>query len=94
MSLLYIDRKTILKALSKKLKEVRPDLMSSEETAYVKNRHIYVRGELILDVKEIAKLTNIKGFLVTMDIGKRFDSLDDNFLISTLEKFVFSQNFI
>ena len=44
MSLLYIDRKTILKALSKKLKEVRPDLMSSEETAYVKNRHIYVRG--------------------------------------------------
>ena len=29
-----------------------------------------------------------------MDIEKAFDSLDHNFLISTLEKFGFGQNFI
>ena len=29
-----------------------------------------------------------------MDIEKTFDSLDHNFLISTLEKYYFGQNFI
>ena len=33
-------------------------------------------------------------FLVTMDIEKAFDSLGHNFLISTLEKYGFGQNFI
>ena len=34
------------------------------------------------------------GFLVAMDIEKAFDSLDYNFLISTLEKYGFDQTFI
>ena len=42
---------------------------------------------------EITKIRNI-GFLVTMDIEKAFDSLHHNFLISTLEKYGFGQNFI
>ena len=37
---------------------------------------------------------NWEGFLVTMDIEKVLDSLDHNFLISTLEKYGFGQSFI
>ena len=94
ISLLNVDSKIISKALSEKLKEVLPDLISSQQTAYVKNRHIGENGRLISDIIEITKIRKIGGFLVTMDIEKAFDSLDHNFLISTLEKYGFGQNFI
>ena len=89
-----VDSKIISKALSEKLKEVLPDLISSQQTAYVKNRHIGESGRLISDIIEITKIRKIGGFLVTMDIEKAFDSLDHNFLISTLEKYGFVQNVI
>ena len=94
ISLLNVDSKIISKALSEKLKEVLLDLISSRQTAYAKNRHIRESGRLISDITEITEIRNIKGFLVTMDIEKAFDSLDHNFLISTLEKYGLGQNVI
>ena len=91
--MLHVDSKIISKALSEKLKEVLPDLISSQQTAYVKNRHIGESGRLISDIIEITKIRKIEGFLVTMDIEKAFDLLDHNFLISFLEKYGFGQHF-
>ena len=64
ISLLNVNLKIISKALSGKLKKVLLDLISSQQTEYVKNRHI---GEseserLISDVIEIAKIKNWKVF--------------------------------
>ena len=56
--------------------------------------HIGESKRLISDIIEITEIENVEGFLVTMDIEKAFDSLDHNFLISTLEKYGFGQNFI
>ena len=92
--MLNVNFKIILKALSEKLKKVLPDLISSQQTAYVKNRHIGESGRLISDVIEIAKIKKIEVFLVTMDIEKDFDSLDHKFLISALEKYGFGKNLI
>ena len=39
-------------------------------------------------------MKKLECFLVVMDIEKAFDSLDQNFLIYTLEKYGFSKNFI
>ena len=75
-------------------RKVLPDLISSQQTAYVKNRFIGENGRLISDVFEIAKLKILEGFLVAMDIEKAFDSLDHNFLICTLEKYGFGKNII
>ena len=61
-------------------------LISSQQTAYVKNRHIIESGRLISHIAEIAKIKKTEGFLVTMDSEKAFDSLDHNFLICGLEK--------
>ena len=44
------------KAFSEKLKIVPPDLIPSQQTAYVKNRHIAESGRLIFDIIEIAKI--------------------------------------
>ena len=62
ISLLNVDSKIISKAISEKLKEVLPDLISSQQTAYVKNRHIGESGRLVSDVIEITETRNIKGF--------------------------------
>ena len=61
---------------------------------YVKNKHIGESGRIISHITEIARLKKLKGFLVTMDIEKAFDSLDHNFLIFILEKYGFRKNFI
>ena len=37
-------------------KEVLPDLISSQQTAYLKNRHIGETERLISDIIEIAKI--------------------------------------
>ena len=42
ISLLNVDLKIISKALSEKLKKVLPDLISSQQTAYVKKREINI----------------------------------------------------
>ena len=60
--MLNVDSKIISKALSEKLKEVLPDLISSQQTAYVKNRHIGESGRLISDIIEITKIRKIGGF--------------------------------
>ena len=86
--MLNVDSKIISKVLLEKLKEVLPDLISLLQTAYVKIRHIGESGRLISDMIEITKIRDIKGFLVTTDIEKAFDSLDHNFLISTSENMV------
>ena len=76
-----------------KLKEVLPDLTSSQQTAYAKSRHIGESGRSISDIIEITKIRKIGGFLLTIDIEKAFNSLDYNFQISILEKYGFGQNF-
>ena len=62
ISLLNVDSKIISKAISEKLKEVLPDLISSQQTAYVKNRHIGESGRLISDITEITEIRNAECF--------------------------------
>ena len=88
------DTKVLSKAVSNKLKTILSTLISSQHTAYVKNRFIGESGRLISDIIEISGCFNITGFLVTLDIEKAFDSLDHSFLISILNKFGFGKNFI
>ena len=60
--------KIISKVLSTRIKGVLPYLISSNQTAYVKNRFINESGRLISDILEIAKILALEGFLVTIDV--------------------------
>ena len=89
-----VDIKILSKALSKKLKEVLPCLISTQQTAYVQNRNIGESGRLRYYIIGITNIRRREGFLVTMDTEKAFDSLHHKFSISVLNKFGFGQNFI
>ena len=44
-----------------------------------KNRFIGERGTLILDILEISNVFNLRGYTMTVDIEKAFDSLSHSF---------------
>ena len=52
--MLNTDTKIISKVLSTRIKTVLPFLISSNQTAYVKNRFMSESGRVISDVLEIA----------------------------------------
>ena len=94
ISLLNVDTKLILKVLAERLENVLPDIISKNQTAYVNNRFISEGGRLINDLLEVCDTLNKKGYLVTTDIEKAFDSVNHVFLIAILEKFGFGKTFI
>ena len=82
------------KVLATRLKETLPDLISCQQAAYVKNRFIGEGGRLISDILEISNVFNLRGYIVTIDIEKVFDSLSHSFLLACLKKFGFGHDFI
>ena len=72
------------KVLATRLKETLPDLISCQQAAYVKNRFIGEGGRLISDILEISNVFNLRGYIVTIDIEKVFDSLSHSFLLACL----------
>ena len=88
ISLLNIDYKIISKLLAIRMKDVLPDIISRQQTAYVKERFIGEGGRLISDIIEVCDTFNFEGFLVSMDMEKAFDSLNHKFLISVLSLWI------
>ena len=89
------------------VKNVLPEIISPHQNAYVKNvlpeiisPHQNVKNRcisgvmLISDLLEMSEVLNKEGFLVTIDIEKAFDSVNDHFLIAILEKIGFGKEFI
>lgn len=94
ISLLNVDTKILSKALANRLKQVLPDIISHDQTAYVKGRFIGESTRLISDILEVTDALNIGGYILTADIEKAFDSMDHHFLLAALQKFGFGSVFI
>ena len=94
ISLLNVDTKLISKVLSERLKNVMPDLVSGNQTAFLNHRFISEGGRLIDDLLELTDIYSKKGFLVTKDIEKAFDSVNHIFIIKVLKSFGFGYSFI
>ena len=76
--------KIISKVLSTRIKNVLPFLISSNQTAYVKNWFIIKSGRVVSDILEISNSLTLEGFLVTADREKAFDSVNHCFLLQIL----------
>ena len=85
ISPLNVDVIIISKALSKRLKNVFPSLISDNQSASVDGRFIAEDGRLIADVLKITDVLKLNGMLVTVVIQKAFDSVDLQFLTLALK---------
>ena len=89
-----MDQKIISKALAIKLKKIFPVLISPGQTANVNGRFIGESGRLVSDIIEIHDIEKLSGYLMTIDFEKDFDSMNHTFLIASLKKYCFVDNFI
>ena len=89
ISLLNVDYKIISKALASRLKKVLPNLISPQQTAYVKKRFIGESVRLIADIIEITDILNKEGCLVTMEIRESLRLIRSYFSHFCIEKVCF-----
>ena len=85
ISLLNLNVNFISKALAERLKNVLPEIIPPYQNAFVKNRYISEGGRLISDLLEMSEVLNKEAFLVTINIEKAFDSVNDHLLFAILE---------
>ena len=74
----------MLKALANRLKETLLDLIKRQQTAYVKSRFIGEGGSVISDILEISNVFNLRGYIVTDDTEKVFDSSSHSYSLFCL----------
>ena len=93
ISLLNVDYKILTKIFSKRLVEILPNIIHSDQTGYIKNRFIGQNIRTIIDTLYYTKEENIPGILIAIDFQKAFDSLEWPFIQAVLKKFNFGENF-
>ena len=94
ISLLNVDTKIFSKLLANRIKLVLPDIISDEQTAFVKDRFIGENVQLIQGLTEYCKRKQEHGLILAIDFRKAFDSVSHTFLFKVLEHFGFGPNFI
>ena len=94
LSLLNTDYKILTKLLASRLQKVLPNIISEDQTGYIKGRYI---GENIRTILDIIEYTNHKinpGIILFLDFEKAFDTISWKFLFQTLTSFNFGETFI
>ena len=76
------------------LEKVLPNLIHTNQNAFVKGRSIFDAVRSIDDIVDYSKRNGWSGILVAIDFEKAFDTVNFNFLIRTLHKFNFGPSFI
>ena len=92
--LLNTDAKRDSKILVQRLKSVLQSLISSNQTAYLNRGLISEGGRLLSDVLETSDSLKMKGFLLTINIEKVFDTVNHKFLQTVQENYGFNQDFL
>ena len=94
ISLINVDAKIASKTLAKRLEKVLPEIIHSNQNAFVKGRSIFDAIRTTDDMMGKTKEKEQSEILVAVDFEKAFDTLNFNFLIRTLHKFNFGPSFI
>ena len=94
ISLINVDIKVASKAIANRLKTVIHNLISVDQTAYVKGRFIGESIRVINDLIEHIDREDEEGILFSPDTKKPFDSVDHNFLFATLKRYGFGTEFV
>ena len=93
ITLLNIDYKIATKVIANRLAKVLPDIISPNQTGYVKKRYIGENVRLIDDIINYAKLKKLPGIAVFIDFKKAFDSIEWDYLNKILNVFNFKDDF-
>ena len=91
--MLNVDYKIATKVIANRLAKVLPDIISPNQTGYVKNRYIGENVRLISDVTDDINEKQTQGIALFLDFKKAFDSIEWEYLHKVLDVFNFKQDF-
>ena len=84
ISVLNVDLKLLSYTLAQRLKNILPKLINEDQTGYIKNRFICFNLRQIQDIIDYSNICKIEGAIIFLDFSKAFDSLEWDFMFSTL----------
>jgi hypothetical protein len=93
ISLLNTDYKILTEVLASMLQNALKEIISPDQTGYIKGRNIGENIRLIDDIIQYSLQSQTKGYLVLLDFEKAFDSVNIAFLKKTLELYEFGPQF-
>ena len=93
ISLLNVDYKICLKALSSRLSLVLEKIVSPDQTCSVPGRSISSNLVQLRDMLDYIERTDEPGILISLDQEKAFDRVDRTFLMNLLQHFGFGPSF-
>jgi exonuclease III len=88
------DSKIITKALAIKMSKILETIIDPQQTAYVPGRSVADNLRSNFFLKEYCKKANINSALISLDAKKAFDSVDHEYISTTLKAYGFGQAFI
>ncbi len=94
ITLLSVDYKIIAKCMATRIKSVLGSLIDSDQSGFLKGRHIGSNIRTIIDIIQYSSIKKIPGAILLLDIEKAFDSLERAFMLKTLKCFNFGDNVI
>lgn len=94
ISLLNVDYKIATKSIANRIKKVLPNVISSEQTGFMKGRYIGENVRLIFEIIEYAEEYNQPCLLFFSDYEKAFDSLNHDFIYKCLNHMNFGESVI
>ena len=93
ISLLNTDYKILAHVLANRLQKVLPEVISKDQSGYLKGRNISINIRSIFDAIDHVEKTNSSGLLAFLDFEKAFDKLNWTFIQKALECFGFGHKF-
>ena len=94
ISLLNCNYKIAAKAVAMRMKRVLPDIISNDQTGFLKGRSIGENVRLLNSVISYAEQQKVPGMLLFIDFEKAFDTLEWKFLEKTLRFYNFGDSLI
>ena len=94
ISVLNTDYKLLTKCLAQRLKKVLDEIISSDQTGFIKGRYIGENIRIALDMIDYTNFNNTPGFMLLADIEKAFDKLEWSYMFQVLKFFNFGESFM